>query len=83
MLAEARLKLPKAVLKSDLSSAEDNYCDNKRQKTLKRCNDSFSLNINKLKKNNHSNLKTNTNSMCPPRFVSSKGFMINFLHFKI
>lgn len=76
LLAEARLKLPKAVLKSDLSSAEDNNCD-KRQKTLKRYNDSFSPNTNKLKKNNHNHFKTNFSNMCPPRYVS-KGFMIIF-----
>ena len=81
MLSEARLKLPKAVVKSDLSSAEDNYFD-KRQKTLKRYNDSISPNTNKLKKNNHNHLKTNTiSNMCPPHYVS-KGFMIIFLHFQ-
>ncbi|XP_060855611.1 MATH and LRR domain-containing protein PFE0570w-like [Metopolophium dirhodum] len=69
VLSEARLKLPKAVLKSDLSSAEDNYFD-KRQKTLKRYNDSISPTTNKLKKNNHNHFKTNTSNMCPPHYVS-------------
>lgn len=78
MLAEARLKLPKAVLKSDLSSAEDNYFD-MRHKTLKRYNDGYSPNIKKSKKNN-SNFKTNISNMNPPRYIS-KGFIIIFFTF--
>lgn len=79
MLAEARFKLPKAVLKSDLFSAEGSYFD-KRHKTLKRYTDGYSPNIKKSKKKkSNSNFKTNISNMNPYRCIY-KGFIIIFFY---
>lgn len=74
-IRKSKKKLPIAVHKSDISSAEDNSYNDVNRNKLKRLG-SLSPNMNNVKKVKFNNLKSNSSiNSCPPSHMS-KGIKI-------